>query len=199
MKNRSTGLLAALDHYLVILCRAGLFTSFMILIVSVLVQVIGRTFVHSSPVWTEELTRFALLYMTGFGAGLALRSGDLVNVDLVSEALPARASWFMRLFAASAVAGLCILLLAPAWRYTTIGALQTSPALGLRMNYVHVTISLLLFVLLLFAILRILRMLFAGDSGRAERDELMSLVQSGTTQQESPLPDRQDLQEQKYS
>ena len=199
MKDRSTGLLAALDHYLVILCRTGLFASFMVLIVSVLVQVIGRTFVHSSPVWTEELTRFALLYMTGFGAGLAFRSGDLVNVDLVSESLPAKASWFMRLIATTAVAALCILLLAPAWRYTMIGVLQTSPALGLRMHYVHVTISLLLFVLLLFAMLRILRMLFAGDSGRADRDELMSLAQSGIMQQKSPLPGRQDLQEQKHS
>ena len=171
MSIRLAGLLHSIDRYMVMLCRAGLFAGFMVLMVAVLVQVIGRTFVHSSPVWTEELTRFALLYMTGFGAGLALRSGDLVNVDLVSEAMPARISWLMRLVSAVAVAGLCAVLLQSSWFFTTIGAMQTSPTMGIRMNLIHVTMTLLLGLLMLFAILRILLMLFDGHSGRAEREE----------------------------
>lgn len=168
---RPGGLLVVVDQYLSTICRAGLLASFLVLIAAVLIQVVGRTLIHDSPVWTEELTRFALLYMTGFGAGLALRSGDLVNVDLVSESLPGKGPWLMRLVSAVAVASLCGLLLQPSWKYTAIGALQTSPALGLKMNFVHVTMTLLLGVLMLFAVLRILMMLLAGFSGLAEREQ----------------------------
>ncbi len=171
MSIRLAGLLHSIDRYMVMLCRAGLFAGFMVLMMAVLVQIIGRTFVHSSPVWTEELTRFALLYMTGFGTGLALRSGDLVNVDLVSEAMPKKISWLMRLISAVTVAGLCGVLLKSSWFFTSIGAMQTSPTMGVRMNLVHITMSLLLGLLMLFAVLRILLMLFDGHSGYAEREE----------------------------
>ncbi len=57
--------------------------SFSVLIVSVTIQVLGRSGFFDSPVWTEELTRFALLYLTAFGVGLSYLTGDLVNVDIV--------------------------------------------------------------------------------------------------------------------
>ena len=56
--------------------------SFAILMVAVLVQVVTRTFSSGgSPVWTEEVTRYALLYVAGFGAGASLWTGAMVNVD----------------------------------------------------------------------------------------------------------------------
>ena len=68
--------------WLVALTRFGVGLSFAVLIISVLIQVIGRA-TGNSPVWTEELTRYALLYLAAFGAGLSLRTGDLVNVDVI--------------------------------------------------------------------------------------------------------------------
>ena len=89
--------------------------AFAVLSASVLIQVLGRTFA-GSPIWTEELTRFGLLYLAAFGAGLSLRSGDLVNVDLVCEALPGRWPWLLRVVSAVLTALLCAALLWPAWR-----------------------------------------------------------------------------------
>jgi TRAP-type transport system small permease protein len=64
------------------LFRAGLVLAFAVIIVAVTVQVVSRNFLPFSPAWTEELTRFALLYLAAFGIGLAYRSGDLVNIDI---------------------------------------------------------------------------------------------------------------------
>jgi TRAP-type transport system small permease protein len=72
-----------------IFSRAMTGIAFAVLMASVLIQVVGRL-IGNSPVWTEELTRFALLFLAAFGAGLSLKTGDLVNVDLVCEALPGR-------------------------------------------------------------------------------------------------------------
>jgi TRAP-type transport system small permease protein len=146
------------------LTQWGVGLSFAVLIATVLLQVSGRL-TGLSLVWTEELTRYALLYMVAFGAGLSFRTGDLVNVDVICEYLPGRAPWVLRLMAALVTAGLAVYLLPHAWRYVSIGAMQTSPALGLRMDFVHATIWLLLLFLAVFAALRALGMLSGAEEG----------------------------------
>ena len=153
----------------VFLARFGTGAAFAVLIGAVLIQVAGR-FSGSSPVWTEELTRFALLYMVAFGTGLAFRSGDLVNVDVICESLPHPAPRLLRLLAAVATAALALYLLAHAWRFVAIGRMQTAPALGIRMDGAHFTVFLMLAGLALFAALRVLGMLAGTEDGTRQRD-----------------------------
>ncbi|MCT7378398.1 TRAP transporter small permease [Chelativorans salis] len=155
---------------LITLCRFAVGFSFAVLIFAVLVQVLGRSVFSSSPVWTEELTRFALLYLAAFGAGLSYRSGDLVNVDIVSEALPGRLPVLLRFVSAAATIVLCAALILPAWRFTVIGNLQTSPALGWRMSFIHASVLVLIGSLFLFALLRAVAMLAGRSDGRPAVD-----------------------------
>lgn len=128
--------------------------SFCILIISVTIQVLGRSGFFDSPVWTEELTRFALLYLTAFGVGLSYLTGDLVNVDIVCDSLPGRFPWLLKMLSAIIIVVLCVALLGPAWRFTEIGALQTSPALGVQMNYIHASMLCMLVFFTLFTLVR---------------------------------------------
>lgn len=139
--------------------RAAAGLSFCVLGIAVLVQVLGRSVFSDSPVWTEELTRFSLLYLAAFGAGLAYKTGDMVNVDLVYNALPGRLPDILRLVSALVTAALCFALIGPAWTYTSIGALQTSPALGWPMDFIHASILVLLAGLGVFSLLRALAMI----------------------------------------
>jgi TRAP-type C4-dicarboxylate transport system permease small subunit len=161
---------AQLESLIVFLARLGVGLAFAVLIAAVMIQVVGRL-TGSSPVWTEELTRFALLYMVGFGAGLAFRSGDLVNVDVICEALPGRLPWLLRLLAGAATAGLALYLLPQAWKYVAIGKMQTAPAMGVRMHFVHVTVWLLLLGLAVFGLLRVLGMLAGVEDGKPVKPE----------------------------
>lgn len=153
------------------IARLGTGLSFGVLMVAVLLQLFGRSGWITALVWTEELARFCLLYMAAFGAGLALRSGDMVNVDLISESLPNPWPWRLRLLSAVSVAGLCLILLPSAWFYTTIGSRQTAPALGVRMDVIHGSILLLLLLLGLFAAFRAFAMLTGAEDGRAIKTE----------------------------
>lgn len=153
------------------IARLGVGLSFGMLMLAVLVQLVGRSGWITAPIWTEELSRFCLLYLAAFGAGLALRSGDMVNVDLISESLPGPWPWRLRLFSAVTVAGLCLILLPSAWFYTSIGSRQTAPALGVRMDVVHGSILLLLVLLGLFAAFRAFAMLTGSEDGRAIKTE----------------------------
>lgn len=167
-KNKTTGrnvVFRRAHDAVVAICRLGVGVSFTVLIFAVLVQVVGRSIVNDSPPWTEELTRYALLWLVAFGAGLSLRTGDLVNVDIVCEALPGRWPWTLRLVSALVTAGMCAVLLLPAWRYTSIGVRQTSPVLTIRMDFIHASILALLAILMLFALMRVAAMLTGRSEG----------------------------------
>lgn len=151
--------------------RAGAGIAFALLMVSVIVQLVGRSGWIPAQIWTEEAARFCLLYLAAFGVGPALRSGDLVNVDLVSELRPAPWPWRLRLLSAIVVAGMCILLLPAAWFYTSIGARQTAPSLPIRMDFIHASMLVLLIVLGLFAALRAVAMLTGTEDGEPVRPE----------------------------
>lgn len=153
---------------LVSISRAATGVAFAVLMGAVIIQVLGRSVLASSPVWTEELTRYALLFLAAFGTGLSFRSGDLVNVDIISEALPGKWPWRLRLAGAVITAAMCVILLAPAWKYTAIGAMQTSPALGWRMDFIHITMLLLLASLMLFSAARALAMMLGRSDGLPE-------------------------------
>ncbi len=157
--------MALLISWITRLAQWGTGLSFAVLIGAVLLQVAGRL-TGLSPVWTEELTRYALLFSVAFGAGLAFRTGDLVNVDVVCEFLPGRMPWVLRLVGAAATCALALYLLPHAWRYVSIGKMQTSPALGVRMDYIHLTVWLLLALLALFAGLRVVGMLTGAEDGK---------------------------------
>ncbi len=156
-------LLDRLTKLLAAICMVGVALSFATLITVVLIQVIGRT-IGTSPVWTEELTRFALLYLAAFGVGLSFRSGDLVNVDVICENLPPPLPWLLRLVSAALTCGLALTLVSYSWKFTSIGKMQTSPAVGVRMDMIHFTVTLLLVLLFVFSALRVVAMLM-GDDG----------------------------------
>lgn len=151
--------------------RLGIGLAFSLLMLSVVLQLAARGGWIPVMIWTEEAARFCLLYIAAFGAGLAFRSGDLVNVDLVSESLPGPWPWRLRLFSAVVVAGLCLMLLPSAWFYTSIGWRQTSPALGLRMDWIHASVLVLLAGMGLFAALRVVAMLTGAEDGRAVKPD----------------------------
>lgn len=132
--------------------RAVVGIAFLVLMGAVILQVVGR-WLSDSPVWTEELTRFALLFLAAFGAGLSYRSGDLVNVDLLHSILPPLWRKRLQLFAALATATLCIFLIIPASKFTAVGALQTSPALSWPMHFIYVSVFILIASLLVFSLL----------------------------------------------
>lgn len=84
MRNVFAAVLAAI----LALCRYGTLAAFSVLIVVVTIQVLGRVPGFPSPAWTEEIARFALVYLVAFSCGIAVLRSELVNVDLFVAPLP---------------------------------------------------------------------------------------------------------------
>lgn len=148
-------------------CATGL--SFLVMIFAVVIQLLGRSGMIPAMIWTEELSRFALIWLAALGVGLGLYSGDLVNVDLVCESLPGRGPWVLRLVAAAITAAFCIILLPEALLYTSIGARQTAPALGIHMTWIYAATVVTFVTLGAFAVLRVIAMIIGVEDGLPKR------------------------------
>jgi len=154
--------LRLLVRLLVVISRGVVLAASAVIVAAVLAQIVSRTFLPRSPVWTEELTRFALLYLAAAGSGLALRSGDLVNVDLFIGGLPAQARKVAMIFSGLATMVLAAAMFLPSLQFTSIGGLQTSPALGWSMSALHFTTTLAAGSLFVFAFARVLELLMTS-------------------------------------
>lgn len=132
---------------------------FSVLLAAVLVQVVSRLMLPNPPVWTEELSRFALLFCAAFGIGLALRSGELVGVDLLTMMLPKAGKAAVEVVSCLVMIGFGLLLVQPAWAFVDIGSLQTSPALQWNMFWVHMSVLIAPVALVLGALERMVRVL----------------------------------------
>ena len=52
-------------------------------IISVLIQVIARTFLPVAPNWTEEAARYLFIYMVAFAGNAAVISDEYVGVEIL--------------------------------------------------------------------------------------------------------------------
>ena len=153
---------------LITVCRLLVLASMLLLMTSVTIQIVSRTFLPTSPIWTEELTRYSLLYMVSFGAGLSLLSGDMVNVDLVLELMherPRRLLVALGLLVTAIFAGFII---RPAYEFAEIGGLQTSPSMGISMIWIYYCMVVLPVLVCVFALVAAIRVLRTGhvESGK---------------------------------
>ena len=103
------------------------------------------------------------------GAGLSLRSGDLVNVDIVLEMVPRPVRRGLEVAGAAATAVFALILISPSLKFMQVGVFQTSPALGWRMDWVFASMLLAVLMLALFGVVR------AVDVARGKTPSLSDL------------------------
>ncbi|MCO5101412.1 MAG: TRAP transporter small permease [Burkholderiaceae bacterium] len=122
----------------------------------VFANVVSRYVFNHSMVWVEELTQYQMIWITWLGAGLALRQGRHVAVDVLQDALPASLRAALRW---AIVAIMLAFLAALAWYGAQIVAFswnQETPMLGIRTGipYLGIPIGAVLFALHLVAFAR---------------------------------------------
>jgi len=71
----------------------------------VFVNVVSRYVFGVSIIWVEELTQYQMIWIAYLGAGLALREGRHVAVDIVEARLPPEARRALRIAIGAAILG----------------------------------------------------------------------------------------------
>ncbi len=127
----------------------------------VLLQVYGRLFMDSPPVWTEELSRYLFIYIVASASGLAYRNRELVAVDLFQSFVSGKVKLVFQLVIASTILAFCIQVLPSAVQFMMVGQWQTSPTLIIPMHYIYASVVLIVGNLALFVALDIAKTLIA--------------------------------------
>ena len=107
------------------------------MVVSVAWQVFTRYILHDPHIWTEEVTRIFLIYMTFPGAALAMLRGDEIRVTVITDHLPVVVQKALRVFM-----NLCSLVFLAVVFYYVFPLMQRLahqplPAIRLSKSYVY--------------------------------------------------------------
>jgi TRAP-type transport system small permease protein len=117
-------------------CLAGITT---IMIVSAM-QVFARYVLHSSLFWSEELMRYAMLWVVAAGAGISFSRGQFLGMRMLVDQLPPM--WRRAADIISAVLMLIFLgfVLWFGFKLSWGTRLQTAVALNISMFWIHVSV-----------------------------------------------------------
>lgn len=133
--------LEKLSEKLDALFRFALFTTLVAMIVVITAQVIFRVF-FTALSWTEELSRYLLVWASFIGTAVAYRKGAHIAVTFGVDALPPT----MKRIVQTATSGLIACFFAVTIYYSiflfNMQVFQVSPAIGIKMRYVYVIIPI---------------------------------------------------------
>jgi TRAP-type C4-dicarboxylate transport system permease small subunit len=104
----------------------------------VFANVVMRYLLGTSVIWSEEVARHLMIWMTFAGSGLALRTGAQIGIDTLQDALPPQAARALRLVLVVLMLLLFVLLAWYGVDYALRTRFQISAALGVSMMYVYI-------------------------------------------------------------
>ncbi len=111
----------------------------LLLIVPVFLQIISR-FVPFIPryIWTEEIARFAFIWIIMLGATIAVREGTHFSVDMLKKYKPGTENILKQILLISMLV-FAIFFLIGGWQFASTGLLQRSEIAGLPMLAIYIS------------------------------------------------------------
>src|SRR6266496_5265583 len=102
----------------------------------VFANVVLRFLTSHSILWVEEVSRYAMIWLTFLGAGLVLRHGGHIGIDTLQTQLP---RWAPKIRATIFVLalGFCMFMAWIGARYATLTWNQTTPVLQIPVGFVY--------------------------------------------------------------
>ncbi len=136
-------------------CELGTIASFSVLIAVTLLQVLGRLPGFPSLVFTEEVARFALVYLVAFGCGVAALRGELVNVDLFVNLLPPAGRRVAHGLGLLLVILFSLAILRGSWDYMMNGVGERARSFEISMVWVYAAVVVIPAALAFFSAARL--------------------------------------------
>jgi TRAP-type transport system small permease protein len=124
------------DHLVMRMLELLLVGFLLVMVAMVFGNVVLRYGFNSGLVISEELSRFAFVWMTFVGAIVAAREGLHLGVDALLVALPDGAHRACLVVAESLVIACCVVLVWGTWRQHEVNASVQAPVSGLPMIWV---------------------------------------------------------------
>jgi TRAP-type C4-dicarboxylate transport system permease small subunit len=120
----------------------------LIMCVSVFAQVLFR-YVFAVPLsWTEELSRYSLIWLTFISGALCIRTNSHFVIDIVLNKLPVSPRLVLQILIFGAMAAFASVMLYTGIEILPVINYQVSPALRISMGYIYLAIPFGSFLML---------------------------------------------------
>ncbi|MGG1662412.1 TRAP transporter small permease [Brevibacillus sp. NRS-1366] len=127
-------------------------------------QVVARYVMGSSLAWSEELSRFLMIFMIMVGAAVALGKGSLLAVEIVPELMRDRAKKWLKIATHLISFVFYYILIVFGWKLAQNFAGQIAPGTGLSMFWVYISLPIGGGLMLLNSLSSIIKE-FIGEKG----------------------------------
>ncbi|HAW49114.1 MAG TPA: TRAP transporter small permease [Roseovarius sp.] len=133
--------------------RWALLIFYMMLVVTMAIEVIRREVFAYSSVWGEEIVRYAFIYLAWIGAAAAVRERAHIRITLLVNRLPRALQVGAVVLADGLWAGFVIFMIVQTTIYTQLlfNVTYMTPGLGIEQRWVQMIIPMA-FALMLFRI-----------------------------------------------
>ena len=114
-------------------------------------QIICRTW-FTALTWSDEVTRYLLIWSTFLGATVVYRSNSHISVTLVQDAVKPKTAKALRV----AVHAICFVLFAVLFYYSTLYCMKlkkTATAMPIKMKWIYMCIPISMVIMMLHALL----------------------------------------------
>ena len=110
---------------------------------AILIQIYSRFFLPSAPAWTEEASRFFFVYAISFAAGLAMKDGEYVCLDIIYNRMNSRNKRALDMLNSGLITVLFLILGISAIQYVELGSMERSPGLTVSMSFAFASLLIL--------------------------------------------------------
>jgi TRAP-type C4-dicarboxylate transport system permease small subunit len=144
------------ERYLVAVNRAIIFAMMVVMTTLVFINVLARYAFNFSIIWAEEVSQYLMIWIAYLGAGLALREGRHVALEVLHDRLPAPISRRLRM----AIGGIVLAFLGTVtvlgFQFSLFVWTQETPVLNISLGIptLAIPIGCLLFALHLILMFR---------------------------------------------
>ncbi len=121
-----------------------------VLFADLVLQIGSRYLFQRALIWTEEVSRFLLVWIVFLGAALAVHARAHFVVEILTERLPSRLHRWWRVAIAASLIGLMASFLYQGIVFGELGLHSRSPSLGLPMIYVYAAVPVSAACMILF-------------------------------------------------
>jgi len=138
-------------------------------------QVVTRFIFNDSLTWTEEMARFAFIWVSFLGAALCVEQDSHARISIVSDALPKKLQTILY------YAGQVIIIISAAvmvWQGAKLMetvSMQTSPMLGIPMSVFYGAAPVSAVLMAIYSLVKILRAIFGLN--KAETGEVVQTAE----------------------
>ena len=141
------------------------------IIVAAVLQVFTRKVLGNSMVGTEEFARYCFIWMSCLGASLCLSNGSHASVNVLKDRLKGRMIHIHGIFSNLIVLFLCYVMIRYGFALLGNVARQSSPTMGLPMNYVYGALPVASVCMALSAIVKLIDEILALKKTKKEKEK----------------------------